>query len=131
MPELKQSPGTGGLGDLRSLAGLAGVNLGNVSGASEAIRPDLYPDIVQSIPFSLYILSRQVTTASSQKPQRLQTFFKNKEENSTLGYIKRIFSKKDSQKEALLPADSLSINTLKLTSHQEALCQNYCGASGC
>lgn len=59
MPEL-QTKGGSGLGNLGSLAGLAGINLDGVSGSTEAIRPDLYPSMLQSVPFGLYLLSQPV-----------------------------------------------------------------------
>lgn len=59
MPEL-QSKGGGGLGNLSSLAGLAGINLDGTSGSAEAIRPDLYPSMLQGVPFGLYILNQTV-----------------------------------------------------------------------
>jgi hypothetical protein len=39
------------MGNLGSLAGLAGLNLDNPAG--DAIRPDLYPEVLQSVPFAL------------------------------------------------------------------------------
>ncbi|QDK83098.1 lipopolysaccharide biosynthesis protein [Spirosoma sp. KCTC 42546] len=121
MPELKAATGAGGgLSDLRSLAGLAGVNLGNMSGASEAIRPDLYPDILQSLPFSLYLLSQPVKTSESSKSQVLQTYFSQQSEKGISAFIGRIFSSNDKNElEALVP--STSTTTLQLTREQEAL----------
>jgi uncharacterized protein involved in exopolysaccharide biosynthesis len=57
MPEI-QSKGSSNLGGLGSLAGLAGINIDNVGG-QDVIRPDLYPNILQSVPFALY-LSKQL-----------------------------------------------------------------------
>lgn len=41
----------GSSGQLSSLASLAGINLGNMSAGSDAFSPELYPEIVSSIPF--------------------------------------------------------------------------------
>ena len=38
-------------GQLSSLASLAGINLGSMSAGSDAISPELYPEIVYSVPF--------------------------------------------------------------------------------
>ncbi len=38
-------------GNLSSLASLAGVNLNSLSGNTDAFRPDLYPEIIESVPF--------------------------------------------------------------------------------
>lgn len=73
MPELKAAPGTGGMGDLKSLAGLAGVSIDNVN-APEAIRPDLYPDIVASVPFALHLLGQPVVPTGQRQPRRLQEY---------------------------------------------------------
>lgn len=40
-----------GSGQLSSLASLAGINLGSMSAGADAISPDLYPEIVSSVPF--------------------------------------------------------------------------------
>ena len=55
-PELVAKSGTGSLG---SLASLAGVNLGSIS-TSDAVYPDLYPDIVSSTPFIVELFPVQV-----------------------------------------------------------------------
>ena len=72
MPEI-QSKGAGGLGNLGSLAGLAGVNLDNMSG-QDAIRPDLYPNILQSIPFALDLLKQPVYSQKLKARMPLQEF---------------------------------------------------------
>ncbi|WP_080237806.1 GNVR domain-containing protein [Spirosoma rigui] len=59
MPEL-QARGTSSLGNLGAIAGLAGINLESGAGGPDAIRPDLYPSMLQSIPFGLYMLKQPV-----------------------------------------------------------------------
>lgn len=44
------SAGKGSLGGLSSLASLAGINMGSMA-ESDAINPDVYPEIVESLPF--------------------------------------------------------------------------------
>ena len=48
------------MGNLGGLAAMAGINLNSTSGA-DAISPDLYPDVVSSIPFLLELFPVQVT----------------------------------------------------------------------
>lgn len=48
------------MGELGGLAAIAGVNLGSTAGA-DAISPELYPDVVASLPFLLELLPVQVT----------------------------------------------------------------------
>ena len=55
-PETVSRSGGGSLG---SLASLAGINLGSVS-TSDAVYPDLYPDIVSSTPFIVELFPVQV-----------------------------------------------------------------------
>ena len=50
---------TGSTGNLSSLASLAGINLGSMS-TSDAVSPDLYPDIVSSTPFVVELFPVQV-----------------------------------------------------------------------
>ncbi len=56
----------GGLAAGINLGGLSGINLGGSSG-SEALTPELYPDIVKSTPFLLEVLNQKVTTAKENK----------------------------------------------------------------
>jgi uncharacterized protein involved in exopolysaccharide biosynthesis len=50
------APSSGGLGDLASLAGVS------LRGRTDAIRPDLYPDILNSRPFLIKALSTKLPT---------------------------------------------------------------------
>lgn len=54
------SDGKNSLGGLGSLASLAGINMGNLNGSSDAVYPDLYPDIVASVPFLTELFDVQV-----------------------------------------------------------------------
>ena len=53
------SNGMSGL--LQQFGGLAGINLGGSGGGSDALRPELYPDVIKSTPFLLEILDLKVT----------------------------------------------------------------------
>ncbi|RIV19393.1 lipopolysaccharide biosynthesis protein [Fibrisoma montanum] len=48
---------------LASVAGFAGIDLAETEGV-DAVRPDLYPNVLQSTPFILYLLDRPVRTRS-------------------------------------------------------------------
>ncbi|MGA0560255.1 lipopolysaccharide biosynthesis protein [Larkinella sp. VNQ87] len=64
MPEITE--GTGDvLQKLASVAGFAGLELGE-SGSVDAVRPDLYPNVLQSTPFVLFLLDEQVPTKDGQ-----------------------------------------------------------------
>ena len=116
MPELKGAAGAGGLGDLRSLAGLAGVNLDNAN-QPEAIRPDLYPDIVQSVPFTLYLLRQPVQTAEQKTLHPLQDFLAEQGQNTLLGRLAGSQPAESSAPNAGQPA----AGTFQLTKLQEGL----------
>jgi uncharacterized protein involved in exopolysaccharide biosynthesis len=72
MPEV-QSKGAGSLGNLGSLAGLAGISIDNLSG-QDAIRPDLYPNVLQSVPFALDLLKQPVYSQKLKAKMTLQEF---------------------------------------------------------
>ena len=51
LPEVQSK--AGGASQFAGLAALAGVDLGGASGGSDAVRPDLYPDVLKSTPYFL------------------------------------------------------------------------------
>jgi len=69
LPEFQSK--VGGLGQFAGLASLAGVDLssaaGAAGGASDAIRPDLYPDVLKSTPFFLELLKIKVRTKDNKE----------------------------------------------------------------
>lgn len=79
MPEVANSSpgGTGGLG---SLAGLAGLNLDNAGG--DVIRPNLYPNVLQSIPFALQVLNQPVYSKNYGTTMPLQTYLKRQKQQT-------------------------------------------------
>lgn len=72
MPEI-QARGAGSLGNLGSLAGLAGISLDNLN-APDAIRPDLYPNVLQSVPFVLHLLKQPVYVGETRTTMPFQAF---------------------------------------------------------
>lgn len=63
LPEVQTK--TGKLGGLVGLANLAGVEIGANPENTEAYRPDLYPDILQSPPFFLDLFKQKVITRNN------------------------------------------------------------------
>jgi len=65
MPEMNS-----GSGDvfrrLASVAGFSGIDLSDAEGV-DAVRPDLYPNVLQSTPFILYLLDQPVVTSAGDK----------------------------------------------------------------
>jgi uncharacterized protein involved in exopolysaccharide biosynthesis len=85
LPELdSKSGGAGGMGGLKSLAGLAGVDLGGSSSGAEAIRPDLYPNIVQSAPLLQEVLKAKIYSTKHKKWQTVLDFLSEKQDTAPL-----------------------------------------------
>lgn len=71
MPEL-QGKAAGGFRQFSALAEIVGIELSN-SGTIDAVRPDLYPNVIQSTPFILYLLNQSFKDKENNK-QRLHDF---------------------------------------------------------
>jgi LPS O-antigen subunit length determinant protein (WzzB/FepE family) len=72
MPELESSD-AGGLSKFAGLASLAGVDLSSMS-SSDAVRPDLYPSVINNTSFFLYLLEQDVKTSESDKVNFLEFY---------------------------------------------------------
>lgn len=59
---------------LSSLASLAGVNLGSIS-SSDALNPDLFPQIVNSIPFKVQLLDFPVTVMKDEPDEQVVSLY--------------------------------------------------------
>lgn len=70
---------TSSLGGLSSLAGLAGVNLGSMMGNNTGISPELYPQVVQSVPYLMELMHVKLTWEDY--PDSLSIYEKNKIDN--------------------------------------------------
>lgn len=86
LPEATEgsSPSLGGLG---GLAGLAGIDLGSMSSTGGVLSPQLYPEIVNSLPFILDVMND--TIYFEDKNIRITSFdyFENIAKPSLLGYL--------------------------------------------
>jgi hypothetical protein len=95
LPELESKDGAGGLSKFKSLAGLAGVDLGSLS-STEAVRPDLYPNILQSTPFLMDVMSLKVFASKYKRSMKMSDFL---EENAKKGLSTLIFGESDNEDE--------------------------------
>lgn len=77
MPEL-ESTNAGGLSKFAGLASLAGLDLSSMS-SSDAIRPDLYPSVINNTSFFLYLLEQDVKTSEKDKENFLDFYIKTYE----------------------------------------------------
>jgi uncharacterized protein involved in exopolysaccharide biosynthesis len=73
-------------GLLRQFGGLAGLSLGNTS-EKEPIHPEIYPDIVMSMPFLLELMAEEINL-SDQSRMTLRDYLDTRMKNSVTGFIK-------------------------------------------
>lgn len=73
-------------GGLSALAGMAGINLG-ASQTADALSPQLYPDIVQSIPFSIEMFDVKVTDIKGELNTTVYEYLKEHQKQPWWGYI--------------------------------------------
>lgn len=67
LPEI-QGKAAGNFSQFAGIASLAGVDLSSLGGASvDAVRPDLYPDVIVSTPFYLELFKNEVHTRENKK----------------------------------------------------------------
>ena len=115
MPEVQSRSGLN-LGNLSSLAGLAGVNLDNITNSSESIKPELYPTIVESIPFSVHLLQQPVYSTEFKVTQPLGVYLESHANQTFLGRLDNFFTTGDLN--ALVDPTNRS-GALQLTKGQE------------
>jgi LPS O-antigen subunit length determinant protein (WzzB/FepE family) len=84
---LAQGSSAGG-GSLGSLASLAGINIGG-GVSSEEISPELYPQIVSSIPFQLALLNTPLTIEGQTAPVSYSEYYENIYRPGLLSTIKK------------------------------------------
>jgi LPS O-antigen subunit length determinant protein (WzzB/FepE family) len=84
---LAQGSSVGG-GSLGSLASLAGINIGG-GVSSEEISPELYPQIVSSIPFQLALLNTPLTIEGQTAPVSYSDYYENIYRPGLLSTIKK------------------------------------------
>ena len=81
LPEMSGGAGSS-LGGLANLVGIGGFELG-LKNNTEAIRPDLYPDIIQTTPFFLNLFNQGVTTKTGDSLSFESYYHQAIEENKT------------------------------------------------
>lgn len=116
MPEI-QNKGNSNLGAVSAFAGLGLDN----AGASDAIRPDLYPNVLQSVPFALSILNKTVYSKKLNKRITLQDFIN---ETSTVNFLDKLLSlftiKVDEDKGDITNLKN-GVQAIQLTKEQDGL----------
>lgn len=73
-------------GGLSALAGMAGINLG-ASQTADALSPELYPDVVKSIPFSTELFDIKVTDKKGELNTTVYEYIKDHQKKPWWGYV--------------------------------------------
>lgn len=119
LPELSTNSTTKLSGGIGALAGLAGIDLGNI-GSLDAVRPDLYPNIIQSTPFAIYILKQKIYVSELSKTVVLEEYLKEKESS----WFSNLFENNETKKsKSLLDPQKLS-KAIELNKEDELLIKN-------
>jgi len=114
MPELQSNSSLSKMGGLSALAGLAGVDLNQMSG-TDAVRPDLYPNIIQTLPFALSMLEQKVYVSEYKKTMQLQDYLTEKNKS----WIDELLGTKNTP---ALPLDPQKLSkAYELTKPQETI----------
>ena len=123
LPELESKDAAGGLSKFKSLAGLAGVDLGGMGG-TDAVRPDLYPNILQSTPFLMDVMNMKVYAS---KYKRTMVMSKFMEENENQALATRLFGKSDEKdKDAfVVNPTTIPLETIRLDKKQDELIKEF------
>jgi uncharacterized protein involved in exopolysaccharide biosynthesis len=119
LPELESKDAAGGLSKFKSLAGLAGVDLSSLS-STEAVRPDLYPNILQSTPFLMDVMNMKVFASKYKKTMSMSAFL---EANNKKELMAKILGESD-EKESDMPIinpKNIPLETINLDKKQDQL----------
>lgn len=82
----ERSGGKSVSGGLSALAGMAGINLGS-SSSNDALSPELYPDIVKSVPFSIEMFEVKVKDKDGNLDTTLYEYLDEYQRQPWWGYI--------------------------------------------
>ena len=117
LPEI-QSKGNVSLGgSLGSLAGLAGIDVGSMASGTDAVRPELYPNVIQSIPFALTVLNQPVYAKDAGKIQPLASYLESKKKPGLLDWLPGTSNEADT---SISQDPTAKPTILRLTKAQEA-----------
>ena len=116
MPEMKN-----GASDLfkrlSSVAGFASIDFDDAEGM-EAIRPDLYPNVLQSTPFVLYLIEKPIIISSGETKTVTQLLLPN---TGFRVFKNRLFSSETESTGA--PVPKKTAGTVRLTARQQELAE--------
>lgn len=90
MPEMKQEPQGRAGSLLQQYGGMLGIGAGDLGGQAGTIPPQLYPNIVQSLPYQVELMNTEVYFSAYDTTATVHEFFNNIYSPSVLGYLKQI-----------------------------------------
>lgn len=113
------------LGGLSSLASMAGINMGSMN-STDAVSPELYPDIVQSVPFMTDLFNVEVTDAKGEQIWPVSEYVSEELRApwwsavlglpfKALGWVKGLFSKEG------MTSKSSTIDPFRLTKEENGI----------
>jgi len=116
-----QSPSLGGLGSVSSLASAFGMNLSSkIMSSSDAISPELYPDLLESTDFVVSLFTVNVKSIDGKIDTNYYTYLHDKQKfawwDLIIGKIKNLFKDKEAPFDAKKGA-----NPFRLTKEQKAI----------
>lgn len=121
-PEVNDAQSSGNLGALASMAGLSRSTAG-----MDAVYPELYPDIVHSVPFSLSLLDVPLTDKKGERKFTVAEYLKNDTRQPWWNYFiiipRKIIGAIMSSDEEVVEADHKP-NAFKLTKEEDLLVKN-------
>ncbi|MEZ0609309.1 GNVR domain-containing protein [Fibrella sp. WM1] len=116
LPEI-QTKNSSNLGNLGSLAGLAGIDIGSMASGTDAIRPELYPNVLQSVPFALNLFKKPVYVKEYKRTQPLETYLVEKTKSRLTDLLS--FGGSETNDDFATPGDTNQ--ALRMTKEQELL----------
>lgn len=116
MPEFQNRP----TGSLASLSAFSGLGFDNTN-TTDAIRPDLYPNVLESVPFALDILNKQVYSKKLNTKTTLQEFIERTSTPSFSDKISTFFTIKDNDNKISQSDSKNRVEAIQLTKEQYGL----------
>ena len=127
-PEL--ASGSSLSGGISDIASMVGINLGSNGSSIDALYPDLYPQIVESVPFVTGLFDVQVKPAGCNTAISFSDYLKKDTKTpwwtTCIGAVTKIFKGKKST-----PATTKKVDNFKLTEEQNGLVQQIKRSISC
>ena len=124
LPEMQSKSSMGGF---RALADLAGINVDNMQ-VSEAIRPDLYPSVLETRSFFISLAALQVQAADTNRQETISGFLE-RQKSPMSKWMPSFGSKKDpdDEKDIRVPKGKLPEGVIFLDKKQDDLLKALSG----